>query len=91
MIKALYGMLQSSLLYYKKFRREIESIGFVINPYDLCVANRKVNGKQQTVTRHIDDLKSSHVDPKVNDEFLKWLQLKYASDKIGEVKATRGK
>jgi hypothetical protein len=90
MIMALYGMLQSSLLYYKKFRKDIESIGFKVNDYDPCVANRIVNGKQHTVTWHVDDLKSSHVDPKVNDEFLEWLQKKYASDKIGEVKAVRG-
>jgi hypothetical protein len=90
MEKALYGMLQSSLLYYKKFRRDIESIGFKVNPYDPCVANRMVNGKQHTVTWHVDDLKSSHVDPKVNDQFLEWLQSKYASDQIGEVKAVRG-
>jgi hypothetical protein len=27
MVKALYGMLQSSLLYYKKFCKDIKSIG----------------------------------------------------------------
>ena len=91
MIKALYGMLQSSLLYYKKFRKDIESIGFKVNPYDPCVANRIVNGKQHTVTWHVDDLKSSHVDSKVNDQFLEWLKNKYASDEIGEVKVMRGK
>jgi hypothetical protein len=90
MIKALYGMLQSSLLYYKKFRKDLEEIGFEINPYDPCVANRVVNNKQHTVTWHVDDLKSSHVDPKVNDKFLSWLKTKYASDNIGEIKATRG-
>jgi hypothetical protein len=50
MLKTLYGMLISSIMYYKKFRKDIESIGFEVNPYDICVANRKVNGKQQTVT-----------------------------------------
>jgi hypothetical protein len=30
--KASYGMLQSSLLYYKKFCKDIESIGFKVNP-----------------------------------------------------------
>ena len=56
MEKALYGMLQLSLLYYKKFRQDIESIGFKVNPYDPCVANRMVNGKQHTVTWHVVDL-----------------------------------
>ena len=69
MLKALYGMLIASLLYYKMFVRDIKSIGFELNPYDPCVANRTVNGKQHTITFHVDDIKSSHVDPKVNDEF----------------------
>jgi hypothetical protein len=50
-----------------------------------------VNGKQQTITWHVDDLKSSHVDPKVNDDFLKWLEMTYGDPKIGQVKAIRGK
>ena len=89
-LKALYGMLQSALLYYKKFRKDIEGIGFKINPYDPCIANRIVNGKQHTITWHVDDVKSSHVDKTVNDKFLGWLQSMYASDGIGKVKATRG-
>ena len=67
MKKALYGMLQSSLLYYKKFRKDLEGIGFVVNPYDPCVANRIINGSQHTVTWHVDDLKSSHKNPRIND------------------------
>ena len=50
MLKALYDMLISSILYYKKFRKDTESVGFEVNPYNICVANRQVNGKQQTVT-----------------------------------------
>jgi hypothetical protein len=91
MLKALYGMLISSILYYKKFRKDIESIGFEVNPYDICVANRTMNGKQQTVTWHVDDLKSSHVDPKVNDDFAKWCEATYGSDDLGHVKVVRGK
>jgi len=91
MVKALYGMLKSSLLYYKRFRKDIEGIGFKVNPYDPCVANRTVNGKQHTVVWHVDDLKSSHVDPQVNKDFLKWLNQQYADDGIAEVKATFGK
>jgi hypothetical protein len=91
LLKALYGMLQSSLLYYKKFRKDIESIGFKVNPYDPCVANRIINGSQQTVTWHVDDLKSSHKNPKVNDLFLQWLEKKYGNEEIGKVKAVRGK
>ena len=87
-LKALYGMLVSALLWYKQFRKDLESIGFQFNPYDPCVANNTVYGKQHTVRFHVDDLMSSHMDKKVNDQFLKWLNDKYG--KHGEVKATRG-
>jgi hypothetical protein len=54
MLKAIYGMLQSSLLYYKKFRKDIESIGFEANPYDPHVTNCIVNGNASSGehTRH---------------------------------------
>jgi hypothetical protein len=35
MLMALYEMLISSILYYKKFRKDNESIGFEVNPYDI--------------------------------------------------------
>jgi len=54
------------------------------------VANIFVNGKQQTVTWHVDDLLSSHVEPKANDAFLEWLKEKYASNGIGKIKAVSG-
>ena len=91
MLKALYGMMMSSLLYYLKFRGDLEVIGFQVNPYDPCVANRIVRGRQHTVIWHVDDLKSSHVNKKVNDEFLEWLKRKYANDGIGNVSVTRGR
>jgi hypothetical protein len=43
------------------------------------------------VTWHVDDLKSSHVDPKVNNDFLLWLKKIYGDPKLAPVKATRGK
>ena len=44
--------------------------GFVINPYDLCVANKVINGSQFTIMWHVDDLKMSHIDPRVLDAFV---------------------
>ena len=39
----------------------------------------------------MDDIKSSHADPKANDKFEKWCESKHGSDKIGHAKAHRGK
>ena len=46
------------------------------------------NGKQKqlTIFWHVDDLKSSHIDPKVNDEFLQWIKDMFGQ--LGEVKMT---
>ena len=49
------------------------------NPYNPCVANRQVNGKQHTIRYHVDDLMSSHVNPSVNDKFENWLNKKYGN------------
>ena len=42
------------------------------------------NDKERTIRLHVDDLKSSHVDAKVNDDFAGWLEDKYGEH--GEVK-----
>ena len=35
-------MLRSFLLFYRKLRKELKDYGFVVNPYNPCVANKMV-------------------------------------------------
>ncbi len=77
MQKALYGLLRSALLFYKKLVADLESDGFVLNPYDPCVANKVVGGKQMTICWHVDDLKVSHCGPAQVTIFGEWLSTKY--------------
>ena len=77
MQKALYRLLRSALLFYKKVVANLESDGFVLNPYDLCVANKVVDRKQMTVCWHIDDLKVSYCDPAQVTIFRERLSKKY--------------
>jgi hypothetical protein len=77
MQKALYGLLRSALLFYNKLVANLEDDGFVLNPYDSCVANKVVDGKQMTVCWHVDDLKVSHCDPAQVTIFGEWLSEKY--------------
>ena len=37
---AIYGMLEALLLWYRKFKSDLESQDFVFNAYAACVANR---------------------------------------------------
>ena len=39
---------------------DLENMGFEINPYDPCVANKMVSGHQMSICSHMDDLKVSH-------------------------------
>ena len=39
-MRAIYWMLVASLLWYRKIKSDLESEGFVFNPYDACIVNR---------------------------------------------------
>jgi hypothetical protein len=66
-LKAIYVMLEAALLWYKTFRKDLEDNGFIFNLYDPCVANKKLQGLQQTIVFHVDNLKSSHKLKSVNN------------------------
>ena len=55
--KALYGLLNSGLLFWKDLSSLLIKNGFVLNPYDTCVANKIIDGTQCTIVYHVDDLK----------------------------------
>ena len=91
---ALYGMMVASLLCYREFTKSLTDIGFKINPYDPCVANKMIDRQQMTIWYHVDDCKSSHHRRKVNDRMIKWLRQEYESileDGLGKMTVSRGK
>jgi hypothetical protein len=88
LLKALYGTMQASLLFWKDLTGELKKSGFVINPYDECVANKMVNGTQCTVLWHVDDLKISHIMSTVVDDILRMLDERYGKD--APLTTTRG-
>jgi hypothetical protein len=79
--KAIYGLLKSALLFYKKIVADLQNYEapFVINPYNPCVANTIINGKQVTITWHVDDLKVLHVDPFQITKFAAYLASIYGN------------
>jgi hypothetical protein len=76
--KALYGTLQAALLFWENLTEFLTvELGFEVNPYDSCVVNKTINGKQCTVLWHVDDLKFSHVEQKVLDDIAAKINAKY--------------
>ena len=84
-------MLLLALSFHRKLRADLEKEGFQVNPCDACTANKMVAGSQCTVVWHVDDLKASHKNPKVVDSFIRWIEKKHGDDKLGKVKAKRGR
>ena len=58
LLNVLYGILKGALLFYKKLTTILLSIGFELNPYDPCVANKMIGGQQMTLCWHVDDMKN---------------------------------
>jgi hypothetical protein len=93
-LNAVYGSMVAALLYYKKFVKSLTKKGFKLNPYNGCVDNKTVNGKQIMICFHVDDCKISHKSIKVVDESIDWLQAEYESifeDGLGEMNIHKGK
>ena len=65
LIKAIYGCVKSALLWYELFSSTLQQMGFVLNPYDPCIANCQIEGTQCTIGWYVDDTKTSHVNPAV--------------------------
>ena len=74
LLKALYGCLRSALLWYNVYVSILEKMGFKLNPYDHCVANKTINGKQCTIAFYVDDNLASHADQSVLDEVIKGIE-----------------
>ncbi len=84
--KALYGCVQSALLWYELFSGTLLDLGFELNQYDACVANKMIEGTQCTVAWYVDDTKISHVKPDVVTNIIEHIESKF-----GKMTVTRGK
>ena len=90
LLKALYGTMRAALLFWKLLvSKLLVSWGSKINPYNWCVANKMINGKQCTILWHLDDLQISHVDAAVNTKVIKRINKKF--EKEVPLTITRGK
>jgi len=84
--KALYGCIQSALLWYRELSTFLISKGFIANPYDECVFNKDFAGVGQcTIFVYVDDLFVTCKSQDIIDKLFDDIQLKYR-----EVKGSYG-
>jgi hypothetical protein len=86
LIKAIYGCVKSALLWYALFTKSLKGLGFVLNPYDPCIANCTIEGTQCTVAWYVDDNKISHVNPEVVTTIIEKIE-----GQFGKMTVTRGR
>lgn len=76
-------------LFWEKLTQQLLEWGFKLNPYNNCVANKVVEGNQLTVVWHVDDLKISHKNKGVVDDFIKTMENEFGN--IGPLNISHGK
>ena len=87
--KAIYGTLEASLLFWGELSKILEEMRYQRNEYDWCVVNKIIDNIQCTILWHVDDLKTSHVDPDVVSSVLADIDAEYGE--ISKMTITRGK
>ena len=86
LLKALYGCVRSALLWYELFSTTLQAMGFALNPYDPCIANKVIEGSQCTIAWYVDDNKISHAKESVVTDIITKIEQKF-----GKMTVTRGK
>ena len=61
-IEAIYGIIESALLWYYIYVSVIKDMRFQLNIYYMCVVNNYINGKHCTIAWYVDNNKVSHVE-----------------------------
>ena len=62
------------MLWHTLYIHTLKCLGFELDHYDMCVANKIVDSSKCTIAFYVDDNKISHRDPKVVDEIIEWIK-----------------
>jgi hypothetical protein len=86
LVKALYGLVESALLWYRELTSTLLQLGYEVNPFEKCVFVKKLQEKVVSIVGvFVDDLKIIAEDEKMIDDVHNALVMKYK-----EVKITKG-
>ena len=83
--QALYGLVESSKLWYDILTGFLKSLGFEPNPKDECIFNREYEGNQLTFALYVDDMLATCYD----EAGIGWI-FEQLRKKFKDVTTTRG-
>ena len=84
LLKALYGCVQSSRLWFQHIQSTLINLGFKPNKIDQCVMNKTVKKNQCTVVIYVDDILITCKDMSVIDEVTNELIQRYKKVKYND-------
>ena len=79
-LRSIYGCIEAAMLWYDLYTTKLKDMGFELNPYDVCIANKIINGKKCTIAWHVEDNKVSQADRKIVEDII--LELETYSGKF---------
>ena len=65
-LKAIYGIIYSALIWYDLFSTTLSYFGIKLNPCERCIANKVIDEHQFTMGLFVDNKKVSHMDENDN-------------------------
>jgi hypothetical protein len=80
--RALYGCIESALLWFRELSGFLTKIGFVANPYDICVMNRTTKAGKATIGIYVDDILLTCSHPSLADTIIQDLEKEYKQLKV---------
>ena len=83
--RALYGCIESALLWYQELSGFLAHHGFKPNPYDPCVMNRKCKAGLATLGLSVNDILFTCSNPTLASTIIQELE-----DEYKQLKVTRG-
>jgi histone deacetylase 1/2 len=87
LLKALYGCVQSSKVWYDTLTQKLGGMGYQMNPQDPCVFNKKNRkGDQVSIVIHVDDIMITTQGESNLD-----LEIQLIEKEFGELTVSRGK
>lgn len=93
-LNALYGTMVAAPLYYQKFTNTLKEEGFKMNPWNPCIWNKIIEGKQCMICFHVDNCKILHASQLTVNQVIEWFQKDYKSvfeDRSRKMKINCGK
>jgi hypothetical protein len=83
-VRAAYGLSDSSGLWFNEVSKFIKSIGFTENPVVPCVFNKVVDGHQATILLYVDDMLIAHESIEIVKSIMDSIDAKYGKGKRSE-------